>query len=96
VFDAAPLRLFVRLGTPSLPCHWLRIDLDARYRACATRMNPSFHRTSGVECNRHMPQIALNRRGVADREKRGLFGYCGDTTPRVFHNSFFFCVTPIR
>ena len=26
-----------------------------------------------------MPQIALNRRGVADREKRGLFGYCGDT-----------------
>jgi hypothetical protein len=25
VFDAAPLRLFVRLGSPSLPCHWLRI-----------------------------------------------------------------------
>lgn len=25
VFDAAPLRLFVRLGSPSPPCHWLRI-----------------------------------------------------------------------
>ena len=23
----------------------------ARYRACATRVNPSFHRTPGVECN---------------------------------------------
>ena len=63
VFDAAPLRLFVRLGSPNPPCHWLRIDLDARYRACATRMNPSFHRTSGVECNLNCP-VDCTQHGV--------------------------------
>ena len=42
----------------------------ARYGACATRVNPSFHRTSGVECNRHMPKIALNR-AVCQRSQKG-------------------------
>jgi len=36
VFDAAPLRLFVRLGTPSPPCHWLRIHLRIKRVFLAT------------------------------------------------------------